>query len=129
VSADSANPLKPAGVFRRIAAVCYDCLPVLAITVVATFPFVPFLHGRVLVPREVGALAYLYWLVQLLVVGGFFLFFWTRNGQTIGMLPWRLRLQRTDGSLLDRRTAILRVLVLCGLWAPFFVGYWLIWGH
>ncbi|HEU4484043.1 MAG TPA: RDD family protein [Povalibacter sp.] len=118
-----------AGVFRRVAAAVYDCLPLFALTVIATFFFLPFLHGRVLVPREVGALAYLYWLVQIVVIGGFYVYFWTRKGQTIGMLPWRLRLQTPEGALIDLRTAVLRISIGLALWLPFFVGYWEIWGH
>src|SRR5690349_4697280 len=113
-----------AGVFRRVAAAVYDCLPLFALTVIATFFFLPFLHGRVLVPREVGALAYLYWLVQIVVIGGFYVYFWTRKGQTIGMLPWRLRLQTPEGALIDLRTAVLRISIGLALWLPFFVGYW-----
>ena len=105
----------------------YDCLPVLALLIIATFPFVPFLNGKVLVPREVGALAYFYWLVQLVLTTLFFVFFWTRKGQTVGMLAWRLRLQRPDGSLLDRRQALARLAILYALLLPFVAGYWLIW--
>jgi uncharacterized RDD family membrane protein YckC len=39
----------------------------------------------------------------------FFVWFWTRNGQTIGMKAWRLRVQNRDGSLIDRPTAIKRL--------------------
>lgn len=106
----------------------YDCLPVLALLIVATFPFLPFTQGKVLIPREVGALAYFYWWVQLVVVCMFFVYFWTRKGQTVGMLAWRLRLQRPDGSLLDWRTATARLGLVLALCIPFFAGYWLIWG-
>lgn len=116
-----------AGVLRRFGAMIYDCLPVLALLIVATFAFVPFLHGKVLVPREVGALAYVYWLVQLALTAAFFVFFWTRKGQTIGMLAWRLRLQRPDGSLLDWRVALARLAIIFALLLPFLAGYWLIW--
>jgi len=130
VSADSgAAAVATAGVFRRVASVVYDCLPIFALTVIATFAFLPFLHGRVLVPREAGALAYLYWFVQLTVVAGFYVFFWTRKGQTIGMLPWRLRMQSPNGALIHWKRALARMAATFGLWAPFFLGYGLIWGH
>jgi len=105
----------------------YDCLPVLALLIVATFLFLPFLHGKVLVPREVGALAYLYWLVQLVLTWAFFIYFWTTRGQTVGMLAWRLRLQHPDGSLIDWRTSLARLLILGALLVPFLAGYALIW--
>lgn len=121
--------LPSAGVLRRLGAMLYDCLPVLALLIIATFPFMPFVHGKVLVPREVGALAYVYWLVQLALTAGFFVFFWTRKGQTVGMLAWRLRLQRVDGSLPDWRVALARLAIVFALLLPFLAGYWLIWRH
>jgi uncharacterized RDD family membrane protein YckC len=107
----------------------YDILPVLALLIIGTFPFLPFIHGKVLVPREVGALAYVYWLEQLLIVGFFFGYFWTRRGQTLGMLAWRLRLQRADGSLLQWPDALLRLGIVTALFVPCMAGYWLVWRH
>jgi len=105
----------------------YDCLPVLAVLILATFPFLPFLNGKVLIPREVGALAYLYWLVQGLLIWAFFIYFWTTRGQTVGMLAWRLRLQRLDGTLADWRKSVARLVILSMLLVPFIAGYALIW--
>ena len=105
----------------------YDCFPVFALLVLATFPFLPFLNGRVLVAEEAGLLAHLYHLVQLVVVAGFFVYFWTSRGQTLGMLAWRLRLQRPDGSLISPAIALKRLGVLFLLCLPVLIGYWQIW--
>ncbi|HEY4368959.1 MAG TPA: RDD family protein [Steroidobacteraceae bacterium] len=123
------NELPNAGVLRRFGAIIYDTLPVLALLIIGTFPFVPFLHGKVLVPKEVGALAYLYWLEQVVITVLFFGFFWTRRGQTIGMLAWRLRVQSPDGSLPRWSQALVRLGIIFVLLLPFVAGYWLIWGH
>ncbi len=49
-------------------------------------------------------------------VSFFFVFFWTKSGQTLGMKAWRLRVQNLDGSLLSKTTAIKRLLpTLLGL--------------
>lgn len=49
-------------------------------------------------------------------VSYFFVFFWSRSGQTIGMQAWRLRVQNTDGSLISKVTGIKRLLpTLLGL--------------
>ena len=46
----------------------------------------------------------------------FFIYFWSKKGQTLGMRAWRLRVQNLDGSLLKKRTAIKRLLpTLLGL--------------
>lgn len=110
-------------------AMVYDLLPVVAIGIVVTVAFLPFLHGRRFIPAEVGALAYLHRALVLAAAAGFFVYFWTTRGQTIGMMAWRLRVQKRDGSLIDWKQATARVLVVMTLWVPFFVGNALFWGH
>jgi uncharacterized RDD family membrane protein YckC len=127
VSVEQAPRLPSAGLLRRLGAAVYDLLPILALLIVATVPFLPFLHGRVLVAQEVGALAYLYRLVQLIVTAAFFVYFWTSRGQTIGMLAWRLRLQNTDGSLISVRTALQRLAIVFALMVVPIAAYWSIW--
>jgi uncharacterized RDD family membrane protein YckC len=125
----STQSLPVAGVGRRLGALVYDTLPVVALLMVATVPFLPFLHGRVLVPGEVGVLAYAYWLWELAVIVLFFGYFWTRRGQTVGMLAWRVRLEREDGSSISWRIAIARIGIALLLLAPFFAGGALVWGR
>ncbi|WP_448553349.1 RDD family protein [Thalassotalea montiporae] len=49
-------------------------------------------------------------------VAFFFIYFWARNGQTIGMKAWRLRVQNLDGSVIDKKTGVKRLLpTLLGL--------------
>ncbi|MEW6995161.1 RDD family protein [Colwelliaceae bacterium MEBiC 14330] len=43
-------------------------------------------------------------------VCSFFLYFWSRKGQTLGMRAWRLRIQNRDGSLINVSTGIKRFL-------------------
>lgn len=116
-----------AGLLRRLGAIVYDTLLVIAVLITVTFLFVPFLQGRVLVPEEVGAVAYVYWLVQVAAVVGFFGYFWTRRGQTVGMLAWRLRLEQMNGANVSWPIALRRMGILVALLSPFFAGYWLIW--
>jgi uncharacterized RDD family membrane protein YckC len=126
------SPMSPtdtpnAGLLRRLGAMLYDALLVIALLVAITFAFVPFLNGRVLVPDEVGLLAYLYWLIELIAVLAFFLYFWTHRGQTVGMLAWRLRIEEIDGSNVRWTSALKRLLLISILLLPFFLGDWLIW--
>lgn len=119
----------PAGPLRRLGAVLYDALLAIAVLVVATVPFIPFIGDRVLVPQEVGALAYLYWGWQLLVLYGFFGYFWTHRGQTIGMLAWRLRIVTHAGEPLGWNDVARRVGSIALLWLPAIVGQTFIWGE
>lgn len=49
-------------------------------------------------------------------VAFFFVYFWARSGQTIGMKAWRLRVQNQDGSLISKKTGLKRILpTLLGL--------------
>lgn len=49
-------------------------------------------------------------------VSFFFVFFWAKSGQTLGMKAWRLRLQNQDGSLISKTTGLKRLLpTLLGL--------------
>jgi uncharacterized RDD family membrane protein YckC len=127
---DSAAQLPVAGVARRLGAMLYDTLLVIAVlAVAATLPFLPFLHGRVLVPSEAGWLAWLYRGWQVVVIAIYFGFFWTRSGQTVGMLAWRLRMVRADGRGVTWGDALLRLGILAALLVPFMLGDWLLWRH
>jgi uncharacterized RDD family membrane protein YckC len=125
----SDEALPAAGLWRRLGALVYDTLLVVALLMAATVPFIPFLHGRVLVPGEVGALAYVYWLWQVVVIALFFGYFWTRRGQTVGMLAWRVRLERGDGSRVGWAQAIKRIALALILLLPFLAGGPIIFSH
>ncbi|TLU67337.1 RDD family protein [Thalassotalea litorea] len=43
-------------------------------------------------------------------VSFFFVYFWARSGQTIGMRAWRLKVQNQDGSLISKTTGIKRLI-------------------
>jgi uncharacterized RDD family membrane protein YckC len=99
---DDARPATPerAGLPRRLAAMFYDTLLLLALLMVATALFLPFTGGEAIDPHTQPALELVYRLVLLVLVAGFFGLFWTRRGQTLGMATWRLRVEREDGRLL-----------------------------
>lgn len=44
-----------------------------------------------------------------LVIVGFYGYFWTKGGQTIGMKAWRLRVQNSDGSNISFTQALIRM--------------------
>ena len=49
-------------------------------------------------------------------VSFFFVYFWTKSGQTLGMKAWRLRLQNQDGTRINKVTGLKRLLpTLLGL--------------
>src|SRR5690606_10383881 len=67
----------------------------------------------------------LYQALLLLTAAGFFIGFWIRGGQTLGMRAWRLRIERGTGEALDLRTGIVRF--LAGLLSLGALGLGLVW--
>ena len=92
-----------AGVFRRLAAVCYDVLLIGAVWMLATLAIVALRGGQAVPPGQLG--------YQLLLLGATALYFilsWLRGGQTLGMRAWRLRVERNSGEPLDLLTGMVR---------------------
>jgi uncharacterized RDD family membrane protein YckC len=87
-----AAPLRAPGVARRLASGLYDLLLVVALVLIATFPFLAFFgdstHGWRRHALQV-------WVV--FVAGAYFVGFWSHGGQTLPMKTWRIRLVRADG--------------------------------
>lgn len=54
-------------------------------------------------------------LFAFIVYGIYFVWFWSRRGQTLPMQTWHIRLETRDGALLGLRRALLRYLA-CWVW-------------
>lgn len=118
---------RSAGVGRRFGAMLYDSLLVAALLLVATAMLLPLTGGEAIDSRRFGTLRHVYQVLDLAIIVGFFGFFWTRRGQTLGMAAWRLKLEREDGGALTWPDALKRLagaavsLLACG------AGYFWIW--
>ena len=120
---DTAADLPTAGLFRRLGAMLYDTLLIVALLMVTTTLFLPFTGGEAITPDRSGFLEYVYRAVLLVIVGGFFILFWTRRGQTLGMAAWRLKVERFDGGRLTLSDACKRLGAACLSWLPAGAGY------
>jgi len=109
----SAHPL------RRLAAMLYDALLCIAVLLFATAPFAPFIQDNRL--HGVALFAHRAWL--LCVWAGFFLFFWTRKGRTLGMQAWRLRIETLQGARPGWRDALARWLWAFVPWMPPYIAF------
>ena len=88
-----------AGLLRRLAALAYDLLLVIAVAFVATFAMLPLTGGEAILTSTQGPVGHLYHAVLLLAVFAYFGWCWTQSGQTLGMKAWRIRLEaRTVGA-------------------------------
>ena len=117
-----------AGLWRRLAALLYDCFLVGAIwmllgyvvELVAGTDSNRLVDGRVQTDPVVDAILFS---LMLLSAAGFYIWFWTRNGQTLGMLAWRMQLQSTRGGPVSWHQGLLRCVAA---WPSFFllgIGY------
>jgi uncharacterized RDD family membrane protein YckC len=101
------------GLARRLASGVYELLLLLALVFLATFPFLALFSDA-----THGWRRHLLQLWVLVVCGAYFVWFWTRGGQTLPMKTWNLRLARTDGAALTWQLAVLRyLLAVVGLFA------------
>ena len=116
--------MRNAPFLRRIAAMLYDSLLVLALLFLATLPFVAIRGGDPVESDE----NLVYQVVLALVVYAFFVGFWTRSGRTLGMQSWRLQLQTREGDKVGFGAASVRFLASLLSWAPAGLGFiWALW--
>jgi uncharacterized RDD family membrane protein YckC len=109
---------------RRVAAMLYDGLLILALLFLATLPFIAFRGGE---PVE-GSENLLYRLVLSLVIYSFFVGFWVRSGRTLGMQSWRLQLETMNGDDVSVKTATIRFFAALVSWVPAGLGFlWSLW--
>jgi len=92
-----------AGLMRRMAALSYDTLLVISILMLVTLAIVALRGGEPVSPSNL-----LYQLALVAATGGFFVGFWVRGGQTLGMRAWRLRVQQASGEDLNWKVGLIR---------------------
>lgn len=113
----------PAGFWRRMAAMFYDGLLLLAVYMFAAALLLPFTRGAAITPQDSAGLTYV---LRALLVIATLLYFgvsWTRSGQTLGMLAWKIRVQRADGRPLTWRDVLVRLGTGLLSWAALGVGF------
>ncbi len=100
------HPPTPASLLRRLAALFYDSLLLLAIWFIATAILLPFTAGEAIPANNPLMSTYL-----LFISFFFYGWFWTRGGQTLGMRAWRLQLRNLRPGPVTWLQALLRFMV------------------
>ncbi len=101
----------PAPLWRRFAASIYDGLLLVGLWMVTLLLSLPLNKLFNLGPGNALTRA------MLFAVGfGFFAWFWTRGGQTLGMRAWRLQVRREHGELLRLPIAAVRYVAMMIWW-------------
>ena len=101
----------PCPLWRRLTALVYDLLAVVAIVMVVGLLCQLATGGQLVAAGTHPAIAWWYQPLQGLVVGAYFVISWLRGGQTLGMRPWRIRVVAADGGKLRPGQALRRVVV------------------
>lgn len=101
---ESFSEVKLAPFPKRLGALVYDILITVALWLVAGLVAVTLNDGEAVTGSG-------YRIFMFLLTYSFFAYFWTRTGQTLGMLAWRLRVQTLDGGRISLVQALVRFLV------------------
>ncbi|MGD8417039.1 MAG: RDD family protein [Pseudomonadales bacterium] len=108
----------PAGLFRRLAAMIYDGLLILAL-LISTLTLMVVLTNAPVAGHNVLALLFI-------ESFAFLAYFWIFRGQTLGMLAWGLYIVSLDGYRITFTQAMLRYFVGVASLLPLGLGYlWL----
>jgi len=116
----SATPSLPtAGLWRRVPAMLYEALLLLALWFIADYLFIALTHNLSSPYKKLLLQGYL-----LGITAVYFCWFWLR-GQTLAMKTWRIRVVNREGAPLTLKQALLRF-VLAMVLIPAF-GISLVW--
>ncbi|WP_026878135.1 RDD family protein [Ignatzschineria larvae DSM 13226] len=107
---------------RRLGALLYDILCIVALEMVVGAIFLLFNSGEAITQGHplYKAQQTCFAIVPFL----YFIFFWLRDAHTTGMRAWRLRIQTLDEKPITAPKAIIRLFCAILSWIPFGLGYW-----
>jgi len=106
------------GFLRRLGAIVYDALLLMAVWFFATALLLPFNSGRAFTAEQ-----YFFPLYLLAVSYVFYGWFWTHGGQTLGLRAWKIKLADLDGGAVGWRQASLRFVTAILSWACLGLGF------
>ncbi len=118
------STLPKAGLLRRLGALFYDCLIIIAIEMIAAGVIVAALQALLkfnaislgsyvdiadlLDNHPIWSLAYFAYLLSVWLA--FYLYFWRKAGQTLGMRAWRLKLINQKGQYVSTSQVLIRLI-------------------
>lgn len=106
---------RPPGLLLRLAAMTYEAVLLFGVVFVVGYLVLALAHWtHPLQDRQRWTLQ----AVLFVAIGAYFVWCWSRSGQTLAMKTWRLRVVGPDGRPIGWRTALLRYLLAWHLFAP-----------
>lgn len=103
-SASAKVSAPPAGILRRLGALCYDLLLLIAVWMATLFVGVLANQGEAISAWWVPALLYA-------EAAAYFAYSWLQSGQTLGMRTWHLKVVDAGGGPITWQAASIRLLV------------------
>lgn len=110
--------MQAAGLFRRLAAMLYDALLLMAILFAATAAALPFNDGEAFASNNLYFHAYLIFICFV-----FYAWFWINSGQTLGLKAWKLRILTEDRQPMTWQQALTRFIGAIVSWSAFGLGF------
>ena len=108
------------GLFRRMACFIYEGVLLFGVLMIAGYLFSSLTQQRHALQGRHGLQAFLF-----VVLGIYFVWFWSRGGQTVAMKAWNVRLVDRAGMQVSQARALCRY-ILSWLWfAPALTAIWL----
>ena len=120
IISDQTVSIKDAALWRRLAAMVYDSIVIIAIWIIVGFIVLSaFGIDQAQIVENDRVVMDPYYRVtlfssMLLSAYLFFAWFWTHSGQTLGMQAWKIRVQNPDSSAISYKQSLIRCVI-----APF----------
>jgi uncharacterized RDD family membrane protein YckC len=108
---------------RRFGAILYDFFLLLTVLFISSF--------LIVIPTGIKPEDQYFFLFQtyiFLIAYLFFAWFWTGDGQTLGMRTWKIKLVMENGAAVTWKSALLRFSIAIISWLVFGLGFlWSLW--
>ncbi len=101
------------GLIRRLACLVYEGMLLFGVVMIAAYLYSSLTQQRHALQGQLGLQAFLF-----VVLSVYFVFFWSRGGQTVAMRAWHIRVVSRSGAALSQGQAFRRYLLSWVWWLP-----------
>ena len=102
---DVTNKYERIGFIKNIIICIYDLMLLFSILFFMSLPWVVVTNGEAIIGNI------FYQLYLLIIILTYYLWFWIKHGQTLGMKSWKTYVLNTDNTKINIRQGILRIIV------------------
>jgi uncharacterized RDD family membrane protein YckC len=116
----TAGPLETPALARRLASFVYEGVLLFGVVMIAGYLYSTLTQQRHALAGQHGLQAFLF-----VVLGIYFVWFWSHGGQTVAMKAWHIRLVTQDGGAVSQPRALARYLLSWVWFLPALAAAWL----